>query len=34
MLVRSDRLQSLASPAFMAALALLVLNDFALKPLL
>jgi hypothetical protein len=33
-LVRSDRLESLASPAFVAALALLVLNDFALKPLL
>jgi len=33
MLVRSDRLESLASPAFIAALALLVLNDFALKPL-
>jgi hypothetical protein len=27
------RLESLASPAFIAALALLVLNDFALKPL-
>lgn len=34
MLVRSNRLESLASPAFMAALALLVLNDFVLKPLL
>jgi hypothetical protein len=34
MLVRFNRLESLASPAFMAALALLVLNDFALKPLL
>jgi len=34
MLVRSNRLESLASPAFVAALALLVLNDFALKPLL
>jgi len=33
MLVRSTRLESLASPAFMAALALLVLNDFVLKPL-
>ena len=31
--VRSDRLESLASPAFIAALALLVVNDFALKPL-
>ena len=28
----SDRLASLASPAFIAALALLVLNDFVLKP--
>jgi hypothetical protein len=34
MFVRSDRLASLASPAFIAALTLLVLNDFALKPLL
>jgi hypothetical protein len=34
MLVRSDRIALLASPVFMAALALLVLNDFALKPLL
>lgn len=33
MLVRSDRLESLASPAFIASLALLVVNDFALKPL-
>jgi hypothetical protein len=33
MLVRSDRLEALASPAFIAALALLVINDFALKPL-
>jgi hypothetical protein len=33
MLVRSDRLELLASPAFIVALALLVLNDFALKPL-
>lgn len=33
MRVRSDRLESLASPAFIAALALLVINDFALKPL-
>jgi hypothetical protein len=33
MLMRSDRLESLASPAFIAALALLVANDFALKPL-
>jgi hypothetical protein len=32
MLVRSDRLELLASPAFIAALALLVLNDFLLKP--
>jgi hypothetical protein len=31
--VPSDRIESLASPAFIAALALLVLNDFALKPL-
>jgi hypothetical protein len=30
----ATRLESLASPAFMAALALLVLNDFVLKPLL
>ena len=30
---RSDRLAPLASPAFIGALALLVLNDFALKPL-
>jgi hypothetical protein len=34
MRLRSDRLQSLASPAFIAALALLVVNDVALKPLL
>ena len=33
MRVRSDRLESLPSPAFIAALALLVVNDFALKPL-
>ncbi|RPI60854.1 MAG: hypothetical protein EHM50_06670 [Lysobacterales bacterium] len=33
MRVCSGRLESLASPAFIAALALLVLNDFALKPL-
>jgi hypothetical protein len=32
--VRSDRLAQLASPAFIAALSLLLLNDFALKPLL
>lgn len=31
--MRSARLESLASPAFIAALALLVVNDFALKPL-
>jgi hypothetical protein len=34
MRVSSDRLESLASPAFIASLALLVINDFALKPLL
>ena len=34
MSVRPHRLESLASPAFIAALALLVINDFALKPLL
>jgi hypothetical protein len=33
MRVPANRLESLASPAFIAALALLVLNDFALKPL-
>lgn len=33
MRVCCDRLASLASPPFMAALALLVLNDFALKQL-
>ena len=33
MRVRSERLESLASPAFVAALALLVVNDVALKPL-
>ena len=32
-MIRADRLESLASPAFIAALALLVINDFALKPL-
>src|SRR5262245_38872672 len=32
-MIRADRLQSLASPAFIAALALLIINDFALKPL-
>ncbi len=32
--MRSDRLESLASPTFIAALALLVVNDAALKPLL
>jgi len=34
MLAPSNRLGHLASPAFIVALALLVLNDFALKPLL
>ena len=33
MRVPANRQESLASPAFLAALALLVLNDFALKPL-
>jgi hypothetical protein len=33
MRLHSDRLESLASPAFIAALALLVVNDVALKPL-
>jgi hypothetical protein len=32
-MIRADRLESLASPPFIAALALLVANDFALKPL-
>jgi hypothetical protein len=32
-MIRADRLESLASPAFIAALAVLVVNDFALKPL-
>ena len=32
-MVRAERLESLASPVFIAALALLVVNDFALKPL-
>src|SRR5262245_57038141 len=32
-MIRANRLESLASPAFIAALALLVLNDFVLKPL-
>src|SRR5687767_12389116 len=33
MRVGSDRLESLPSPAFISAVALLVVNDFALKPL-
>src|SRR5262245_5274448 len=32
-MIRANRLESLASPAFIAALALLIINDFALKPL-
>ena len=33
MRARTERFESLTSPAFIAALALLVVNDFALKPL-
>jgi hypothetical protein len=32
MLARLNRLEELPSPAFIASLALLVLNDFVLKP--